>query len=519
MDNIRQIKQEIPGLLENKFGNENQNAIDTAGIVMSGYNTFDKNASVPAFGSDNYQCTKPEDFKWRKSKDNKGVIIDDYIGKDTHINFPSRIMGLPVIEIKQLRNDKITSVVFPDSITEIETHMLGFCGAVKNITIGNNVKIIGTYAFQNNRQLTQVIIPGSVLKIERGAFENCGLEKVTIGKGVTYIGTNAFSANNLTEVEIPDSVIFLGVKAFFKNKLKHITIPKGIAFISQSAFADNALTSAALPDDLISIENGAFMNNQLTGVTIPESVKSIRESAFEENQIKSVILPDRLTYLGQRAFCNNKIKSVMCPKNPAFLFKGADSGGSWIDKTGPFDSGVEIIKLEESVERVYPSVNPLVYPPKPESLINLDNDFNRSVMASNAAVKKPANIERTPSKDEIIAAYNFFNLNSNTSEESGRCLFTVKEIKPAGNWKWELEAENNESLAVIIGWAGMEDADKAEEIYKSAPGIMFHRAGSATAYIRTSLETGSVKDILTPFLEAGRDGKFDPKVIIEYTHT
>lgn len=285
---------------------------------IHGGNAFTKakimKASDCEFDANNTQYTKSEDFDWWKTKNGKGVVIENYLGKETEIKIPPQIDGLPVIDIKQLKSNTLTSVIFPDSITEIRTHMLGFCGAIKSITIGRGVKIIRAYAFEKKKFLTELVIPDNVVTIERGAFEDCALKKVTIGKSVKSIGKEAFRNNQLTEVIIPDNVTFIGEAAFNKNKLKSITIPKGITYICERTFSENSLTSVTLPDTLTTIDDGAFADNQITEIKIPDSVKYISREAFQNNKITSLVIPDNVTHLGANAFESNKIESLLIGK-------------------------------------------------------------------------------------------------------------------------------------------------------------------------------------------------------------
>lgn len=67
------------------------------------------------------------------------------------------------------------------------------CFNLATVNIGDNVKIIPTYAFKDCTGLTSITIPDSVISIDSYAFENCtGLTSMTIGKGVTSIDSYAF---------------------------------------------------------------------------------------------------------------------------------------------------------------------------------------------------------------------------------------------------------------------------------------------------------------------------------------
>ena len=114
----------------------------------------------------------------------------------------------------------------------------------------------------NNKDINEVIIPGSV----------------------TSIGNNAFNgATSLTSLTIPGSVTSIGNYAFRNaTNLESLTIPNSVTSIGDAAFANaTSLTSLTIPDSVTSIGSYAFNGAEsLTSITIPDSVKSIGNSAF-----------------------------------------------------------------------------------------------------------------------------------------------------------------------------------------------------------------------------------------------
>ena len=84
-----------------------------------------------------------------------------------------------------------------------------------SVSIGNGVTSIGS-AFGGCSGLTSVIIPDSVTNIGDYAFRGCsGLTSVSIGNGVTSIGDYAFrGCSGLTSVSIGNSVTSFGYEAF-----------------------------------------------------------------------------------------------------------------------------------------------------------------------------------------------------------------------------------------------------------------------------------------------------------------
>lgn len=102
------------------------------------------------------------------------------------------------------------------------------CSGLTSVTIPDNVKSIGSYAFSGCSNLTSITIPDSVMSIGEYAFAGCtSLTSVTIGNGVTSIGEGVFSGcRGLT------SVSFEGTKAEWN------AITKGNGWKNNSPFTE-----------------------------------------------------------------------------------------------------------------------------------------------------------------------------------------------------------------------------------------------------------------------------------------
>ena len=135
------------------------------------------------------------------------------------------------------------------------------------IRVGQNtytVTSIGDKAFKGCKNLTSVVLPATLQRVYRSAFEGTGfmLDKNNWQEGCLWI----------------DSVLI----ATDKNIKPRFILPANTRIIAAGAFADNkAVTRVELPATLKRIDHETFRNcKNLTKVIIPASVTSIGEEAF-----------------------------------------------------------------------------------------------------------------------------------------------------------------------------------------------------------------------------------------------
>ncbi len=163
---------------------------------------------------------------------------------------------------------------------------------------GIPVKYVETNAFKDNTEITEVVIPNSVVFIGQNAFSGCtNLRSVTLGEGVRSLEWRAFKdCVSLTSIHIPASVIDTGVGVFLGcEKLAEITVDVNNAFFSSidgnlynkdgTTLVQYALgkaqTEFVLPSTVSEISYQAFAGSTLVSVTISEGVRTISATAFE----------------------------------------------------------------------------------------------------------------------------------------------------------------------------------------------------------------------------------------------
>lgn len=152
------------------------------------------------------------------------------------------------------------------------------------------IRRIGTDAF-NGSKVTSVILPDSVTEIGQCAFAYCyNLEEIFIPEGVKVIGSQAFMDCGLEAVSIPDSVEVIESGVFnYCDRLKTAEISpdhpvfevKNQLLIDKNkksvlSTVGNIRGVCEIPDGIVTIEDGAFLGcTGMTEIYIPDSVKMI----------------------------------------------------------------------------------------------------------------------------------------------------------------------------------------------------------------------------------------------------
>ena len=176
--------------------------------------------SIEIIGSDSfYRCpiksmTLPPLFATTNNRGNAmhqlppSLEIVKLIGEWGHI---------PDNRFSQQRELKEVDLV--ENIKEIGSGAFEYCEALEEIQVPDAVISIGSSAFSNCKKLRAVKLPSQLKCIRDNLFSHCSsLESVFIPLGVTGIGSYAFYAcPSLKKISIPDSVSIIADSAFDKT--------------------------------------------------------------------------------------------------------------------------------------------------------------------------------------------------------------------------------------------------------------------------------------------------------------
>ncbi len=267
---------------------------------------------------------------------NGAITITGYTGSGGDVIIPSVINGYPVKNIglyafnpyptPYVHQNQVTSVVIPDSVTNIELGAFYECSELTNVVMSTNVTELAVEVFGFSG-LTSFTFPSGLIKIAGGAFDNClNLTNVVIPSGVQYIGDYAFNDSySMNSVTIPDSVTYLGDWAYSGCiNITNLTIGNGISSILGNEFSEcTSLQNVIISDSVTNIEGGAFalcysLTNITYGSGVGASIGSLRFNGT--TNLKTITVSSNnpvLSSLDGVLFDKNQTTLIQCPVGKA----------------------------------------------------------------------------------------------------------------------------------------------------------------------------------------------------------
>lgn len=197
-------------------------------------------------------------------------------------------------------NQKITSVVVPEGVEQINSSAFSGCTKLKSITLPETLQRIENAAFFNCRMLQEVNIPNSVNYMGPQAFAECrNLKKVNIPTNLTYITNMTFSyCTSLTEITIPANIRNIQPEAFYYcYNLQKVEFNEGLQYISNMAFYNcYNLTEITLPSTLRQLASQTFYRcNALQDVILKSSsVPTMVSTSTFPNTVANIYVLDEL---------------------------------------------------------------------------------------------------------------------------------------------------------------------------------------------------------------------------------
>ncbi len=261
-------------------------------ILTISYSAFSTNINLSAKG----HVYKTSDKCYETSDNEDGTVTITNYDKNcgSEVNIPSTIKGKIVTRIgstswdvsKSFNNKDLTKVVIPDTVMSI-----GACAFWSNnisyLDLGNGVQSIGAEAFVGNK-LTSIIFPPSLKELREEAFRNNRLTSVPSLENIRY-GGGIFAGNNLTGDDVfiygknSDGIIDNTILNSYGGKsAKEITLPSNVKTIQPYAFRQISASTINLTN-VENIEIVAFFQTQIPIINISNAIKSINKEAVTQS--------------------------------------------------------------------------------------------------------------------------------------------------------------------------------------------------------------------------------------------
>jgi hypothetical protein len=254
---------------------------------------------------------------------NGGITITGYSGPGGDVVIPDATNGFPVVAIGTnafFNRTNISNLTIPGSVAVIAYKAFTQCTGITNVTIGSGTLNLEDHAFYYCTSLVRVTIPASVTNISSGAFRYC-FDLVTLAldpanaqycivDGVLFNHDQTtlvlHPAGFGTSYAIPPGVKHIADYALAScYALTNVFIPTGVETIGFMAF-DNLfrLKTLALPDSITSVGRYAFEYcSGLTNLDLGHGVADLSDDAFNNcTALKTVSIPASVTNIGNNLF-------------------------------------------------------------------------------------------------------------------------------------------------------------------------------------------------------------------------
>ncbi len=228
-----------------------------------------------------------------------GSYSFDKNNKITSISIPASVTTIGEGAFRCCRS--LTSVILPNSIKTIPKRAFYYCSALSSIEFSASLNFIGEAAFEGTN-LSTISLPNSLETIEKLAFYNSSLTSVYIPENVKSVGAGAFSCEIFVAINNPLFMSLYGV-LYNKDKSQLVLYPAGLEF------------NPDVLNNVTGIGDGAFYGCKMTSIEIPATIKTMGEWIFENcTSLESAVLSPSINYIPTGTFSNcRNLQNVEIP--------------------------------------------------------------------------------------------------------------------------------------------------------------------------------------------------------------
>ena len=222
-----------------------------------------------------YNCTNLTNVVVSSSLTNIGVMAFNSCLSLVNVELPETLES---IGRNAFGNSGLRGITIPDGVSVVESSMFLGCSQLVSVTLPNSVTRIKESAFSHCSSLMDINIPANLTTIESRVFSGSAITSITLHDNIRDVGNYAFSGcSGLTTATIGNSVTNIGSFAFLRcSKLSDITMGVSVKSIGWQAFEDcDSLESITIPQSVTTIGDYVFYNcDKLTHVRVPDGLRT-----------------------------------------------------------------------------------------------------------------------------------------------------------------------------------------------------------------------------------------------------
>ena len=173
-----------------------------------------------------------------------------------------------------------------DKLKGICSEALKGCTALKRLEFGDDSLLmsVGAEALKGCTELKTLVLPPSLTGIGCEAFMGCSyLDNVIVPGGVMFFGDRAFkNCTGFTWAQIEHGVESIGDEVFYGCwRITEVDIPSSVAWIGDNAFGgDSSITKVALRGDIRKMSEIFSTYDQITEVIVKPGTDAIEDGLF-----------------------------------------------------------------------------------------------------------------------------------------------------------------------------------------------------------------------------------------------
>ena len=254
----------------------------------------------------------------------------NYIGKETSIVLPESFDGHSyyLYDYAFYNNKDIVNIVLPDSLLGIGEYVFEGCDKLST-TLFDNALYVGSannpymcLLSAQSEDISQCTLHPNTRFVHTAAFDYCTkLSNIKFNEKLESIGRDAFlRCYALVNPAFPNSLNKIGLQAFYECiGITEIVIPNSVTEMDKYVFDGCILLrTVTLGNGLTKIPESAFYGcMSLEKVVFGNNLKEIGAYAFKNcDSLKDIVIPEGVTQIGYSSFADcSKLENISIPSS------------------------------------------------------------------------------------------------------------------------------------------------------------------------------------------------------------